>query len=316
MNKLIKAIFKTGSGTAISIFFGIIAMKIMAWLIGPAGVGLFSLIRQTQQTVITIGGGQIPLTQGLASQSDEERNKYLSEVSVYILLLSLGTTIIFYLSSPWLGPFIFGNQIYSGNLIKTLCIPIGIGFVFVYFNGVLNGNRALNKLIISQILNAAIVAFLVYPASLLFNQGVSTVFIFVLALGMLGSVLYSFITSYKAGWLNGLGKNFFTLNFKSNNLKKFISFSVITTFTSLFAMITVLIIRALVARNTGLYGAGIFDVAWTLSTMYLQLILSAFASYYLPTLSSIKNSNEQIKFIKSFLLSSIIFSLKSEFHIS
>ena len=44
MSEIIKAIAKTGSGTLASLIFGAAAMKVIAVVLGPTGVGLFSLL--------------------------------------------------------------------------------------------------------------------------------------------------------------------------------------------------------------------------------------------------------------------------------
>src|SRR5207249_957846 len=62
-----------------------------------------------------------------------------------------------------------------------------------------------------------------------------------------------------------------------------------------------LAIRALTGREFGLHGAGILDVAWTLSMAYIGLVLSSFSTYYLPTLSGTKDSAARAQLIHQVL---------------
>ena len=57
----------------------------------------------------------------------------------------------------------------------------------------------------------------------------------------------------------------------------------------------------MIVSQQGLEAAGIFDVAWTLSMMYISLVLTSFGTYYLPTLSQCKAEDQQIELIRRFL---------------
>ncbi len=71
MREILKAFFKTASGSAANVLLTVVALKIMAAILGPPGIGLLSLLRQTQQTALTAGtlSGQTALVQGGSSQN-------------------------------------------------------------------------------------------------------------------------------------------------------------------------------------------------------------------------------------------------------
>ena len=60
MKELLKAAAKSSAGTFITLLSSAVAVKIIAVFAGPAGIGLFSLLRQIQQTASIVGvmGGQ------------------------------------------------------------------------------------------------------------------------------------------------------------------------------------------------------------------------------------------------------------------
>ena len=66
MKDIIKGISKSTSGTFIYLIFSSIIIKIIALTIGTAGIGLFSLLKQTQQTITNLStfGGQTAVIQG------------------------------------------------------------------------------------------------------------------------------------------------------------------------------------------------------------------------------------------------------------
>ena len=70
------ALAKSGFGVLSKIIFNAIALKIIALLMGPSGVGLFSQIRQLWQTFITIGSmnsGAVVI-QGISSREKSKKN--------------------------------------------------------------------------------------------------------------------------------------------------------------------------------------------------------------------------------------------------
>jgi O-antigen/teichoic acid export membrane protein len=57
------------------------------------------------------------------------------------------------------------NDGQATSLVRWLALPVALGMASTYLNGVLNGFRAIGVLALLQILGAAALALLVYPAS-------------------------------------------------------------------------------------------------------------------------------------------------------
>src|SRR3712207_2281125 len=93
MRELVKAFLKTGSGSVGFLLFGVLTTKIMAVILGPTGVGLYSLLRQLLDVSKQAGtlGGEIALVQGLASRKEMERDNYL--VTTFWIFM-LGATLV------------------------------------------------------------------------------------------------------------------------------------------------------------------------------------------------------------------------------
>lgn len=291
MRNLLKAIFKTGSASLISITLGVFSMKILAVVLGPSGIGLLSLIRQILSTASTAGtiGGQQALVQGLASRKDAQRDKYLKTVFWVFIIGSTFITIAFLLFAPWIAKIVFRtNDTQTIDLVRWMALPAVLMVINYYLTSVLNGFRAIGRLAIGQIIVSIITLLLTYPISKLVNSGNIIAFIWMISASTLGGTIFYIIIAYKEKWLNPL-----ILNFKpqldKEAFKHFSSIASTTLFTGLITTGTLLIIRTIIIQYEGLKGAGIFDVAWTLSMTYVMLLLSSFGTYYLPTLSRINN---------------------------
>jgi PST family polysaccharide transporter len=75
-------------------------------------------------------------------------------------------------------------------------------------------------------------------------------------------------------------------------LREHLPFAAVTLVTGISGAATVIAIRTLYIHEGGLELGGIFDAAWTISMMYVMLLLSSFGAHYLPTLSGAKTPEE------------------------
>ncbi|QIB91984.1 oligosaccharide flippase family protein [Methanosarcina mazei] len=291
MRNLLRAIFKTGSGSIINIILGVISSKVIAVVLGSSGVGLYSLINQTLTTATTAGtmGGQTALVQGLASKQGAEKDKYLTTV---FWIFVCGATIIsigFLLFSPLIAKTVFAsNDGKTITLVRWMTIPSVLTIIYSYLICLLNGFRAIGRLAIGQIILSVVTVSLVYPVSKLVSSGYIIAFIVMTSASTLGGIIFCLTVAHKEKWLNPLIVNFIP-KFDKGAVKHFYRIARTTFITSLIATGTLLSIRTIIIQYGGFSSAGIFSVAWGLSMMYVMLLLGSFGSYYLPTLSGIND---------------------------
>ena len=91
MLELIKAVSKTGSASIVNILLAILKTKILAFVLGPNGMGMLSLLDQTTQTANTVAnfGGGVAITQGIANKTGKDRARYMATV-FWILIFGAG----------------------------------------------------------------------------------------------------------------------------------------------------------------------------------------------------------------------------------
>src|SRR3954470_8059329 len=108
MREILKAVLKTGSGTVGFLLFGVLATKIMAVILGPSGIGLFSLLRQTVEFSKGLGslGGETALVQGLASRKGETQDNYLVTAFWVFASGTLLTVTVLLGFAPWLASWV------------------------------------------------------------------------------------------------------------------------------------------------------------------------------------------------------------------
>lgn len=308
MYNLLKAIFKTGSGSIINIILGMISTKIMAIFLGPNGLGLISLIRQTLSTVTIAGtmGGQTALVQGLASKEGNEKDNYLLTVFWIFMIGAIIISLGLLLFTPWIAKTIFAaDDAQTISLVRWMVLPVVLMIIYSYLTSVLNGFHAIGRLAIGQVIVSIVTVLLVYPISKLISNGNMIAFIWMISVSTMGGGIFYLLIVYKERWLNPLIVNF-KPQFDKKALKHFWYVASTTLVTGLITTGTLLLIRVMIVRIGGLDGAGIFDVAWTLSMTYVMLLLGSFGTYYLPALSGEKNGFARITLIQNLLKLSIL----------
>lgn len=287
MRNLVIATFYSSAGTLSTLVFGAIVIKILAITNGAAGVGLFSILRQFQQTLIIIAllGGQTAIVQGLASFQDQARDNFLIASFKISLFTSLISCVLIVVFAPYLNQWIFSGHLPGSlSLIYWSVIPLLCGSVFTFLCSVLNGNRAVGSQAMMQLAGAFIGACVAYPLALNFQAGHNFSYIILLSIPFAVGSLLALIFTYRKGFLKPL-LNYRNLWFRPAETKYFLSFASVTLFTTLLQAGVILSIRALILKMYGMSTVGQFDAAWTLSMMYIMLILNSIAMFYLPELS-------------------------------
>lgn len=303
MLKLIKATLKAGSGTIAILLFGIISTKIMALVLGTSGIGLLSLLRQTRQTALTLAtvNGRTALVQGIASRKSGARNIYLS-TTFLILLISAGLiSISLFFAAPSITSLVMNKSDDATiSLVRWLAVPVFLGALLAYLTGVLNGYRAIGRLALVQAIGAMASAVVAYPVARLVSTGYLLAFIWMMCISLIAGLILSLYFTWRQGWLaplTTLGKS----HFQWNAARHFFSIAGTTLSTGFAHVATLLAVRGIITHEAGLSGAGIFDVAWVLSSKYVMLILNSLGTYYLPTLSQTENAKERIDLMQRLL---------------
>ena len=300
MREILKAFTKTTSGTVISLILGTVTVKILAVVLGPPAIGLLSLLRQIYHTTLIAAtmSGQTALVQGGSTREGEERIAYLRTVLVLFLVSSVASAILLFLLAPLLASQVIHRQD-DGTvwLVRLLAIPLMITVLNGFAMGILNIQRRLGQMAFIQIVAAAATALLAYPLALLVRNGhewalLGTVLL--VPLITFGQAIYSLHQMRMLTPLLAAVKH----SFRRDMARDFYSFAGVTVITALLQSGVMLFVRSLIARQSGMSSAGIFDAAWMLSMTYVTLITTAFGTYYLPSLSSLADHVHRLELIQ------------------
>lgn len=292
--------FWVGSATLFNLLVWVVAGKVMAVMLGPAGVGMYGLLRQLAQNlnVASTFNGSTTLVQGLASRPNDARVVYARNIAKIFLALNMAVAVLLVLGAPWLGPHLLGRQL-SPALLRWMVLPLVGMSLSAFFLGMLNGYRHLKALVICQALGPLAAMALIYPVVLWIRGGGYWAYALILGVpyGVIG--LAAAVVSFRKGWFKQSGHARMKGSFNSDS-RHFFGFSTALLVGGAATTGLQLFLNTLVVRKLGLAESGQFWVAWSLSMTYVTVLLSSFGAYYLPSLSGARNSTERSYLILTF----------------
>ena len=311
MREVLRAVFKTGSGSAISMLLNVVSSKIIAVITGPFGIGFYSMIQQLVRTASTagaIGGGGVALTQGVACRKNQARDDFIVAVFWIFTIGAFLTSLALLFFAPWIALFAFGvNDEATVWLVRWLALPVALMIALTYLNGVLNGFREIGRLALIQITGSGVTAILSYPVSILVDTGYFVAFIGMMTISISAQIIVGLIKAYRQKYLHPIILNGFRLQIRRDAANSFFQIAGTLFFTSIFSSVILLVVRALIVQYNSLADAGIFNVAWVICMGYPIIILGSFGTYYFPTLSKATKQHERLILITDvFRLSTLL----------
>lgn len=291
MKTLLRAALKSSAGTLVALLSSVVAIKIIATVAGPTGIGLFSILRQAQQTAAIAGsiGGQAAIVQGLSNKTGDERDAHTALILRAVLISTFLVCVAIILGAPWAAPLIIGEIPNSANVLRLIAVPTVLGAALIFLSGIITSHRRVGLLAIVQIASGLSLASFAYFAATRPN---AVSFILLLsASGLVGLTVAAYFCVTN-DWLRILRKTWWRRGDEPYT-NTFYKVGAATMAAGMMGAGAVLIVRMLVSRHHGLDGAGIFDAAWTISMTYVTLILTSLSAYYLPTLTTLQGKTEE-----------------------
>jgi O-antigen/teichoic acid export membrane protein len=294
MLRLIRGVFTTGSGAMVNLLLGMVSIKVMAVMLGPAGTGLWSLIRQVVNTIASLGlGGQSALVQGVASKDGAARDSYVRTTFFLYVFAAIFSVALIQLFAPEIAALVFKkSDLGTIHLVRWTALPVFLLQAYIYSKGVINGFRAIGRLAIVEMLGPLVMLSLVYPVCKFVGEGHALAFVWMLSASQMVMLAASSVVLFRMRCLSAL----FARSEKNIDREDFGYFFTIAGTTFVTAMMTtgaLLVVRTMIVRTGGLAQAGLFDLAWSLSGSYVMLLLASFGTYYTPTLSQATGIEER-----------------------
>lgn len=289
MKDIFQVFVKAGLGTIANMIVGLARNKIIAFYLGPQGLGLISLLQQFQSTVqpIVTLGGDTPLVQGLASTTGETRQAFLVSAFAGLLVSWSLCTIAVLWGGNTIGKLLLGDSVgIDADVIPLMVFPLLASAVASFLLSLLTTVGAVGSLQKGQFagnLAGMLTAILLCVSGKLLQSKYLIAYLTVTSL-FVALVAGWYIKKAEPAW-----KLFSSINFSLFQWKlihRFFSFGGITIITGFIVTATWLMIRRNVLTVLGPEALGYFSATVTLSGLGLSLISTALSSFYLPRFAS------------------------------
>lgn len=288
--KIVKATTLFGGVQLVKVFSNIISSKVIAVILGPAGIGLIGLYNSSLAliTSLTNLGLSTSSVKSIASVSSYGNQELIEkEISIthklFWLSAILGTLLTFIFSDK-LSFVTFGNNNYS-NAFKLLSFSI-------FFNQLTSGKLAIlqglqkHKYLANSILTGTLLGLIIsIPIYYFFKFD-----------GIVPVIIITSVINYFRGWLfvkktNVQIKKYSfieTLRYGNEVLTIGLIISLSGIITNLAAYVT----KVYVTQYGSLEKVGLYNAGFTLINGYLSLVLTAMATDYFPRLAAQKNNHD------------------------
>ena len=284
--RILKSSSIIGGSSVITILIGLVRVKVLAVLAGPAGVGLVSLytgLMTTGSTVASMGIGTAGTRQIAEAAADDDMAALATARRALFwlaLLLACAGAVVVWVFRDLLALLVLGSSD-SADVVGWLALGVALSVAGASQAALLQGMRRINDMARVSIYGAVINT--VVGTVILWRFGTTALVAWVLvgpaATLLLGHVYVSRLPRLDraaADW-KGMGRQWKML------LRVGLAFMV----AGLAGTLVQLWIRVEIQGSLGVNALGQYQAAWTVSAQYLGFILGAMAADYYPRLTGV-----------------------------
>ena len=291
IKKLMDTMLLLGSAYFFRTFLGMIRSKVVALRLDKEGIGILGPSVQLIGFLWTVGtlciGTAIIkyLSEYLAKKDDEQVVTLLSTAFWILLVSSLVSTTFVLATAKPIAIWLFNKEAYW-----YLVFTVGLGipaYIFArFFECILNGQKRIRALALSQNITTAILIISIYPlVALLDIQGAVLSVVLIYGLGWIFYLYY-----YRKDPISRKVRLFDIRYVKLSVLKIILRFSAFDLTRGFVVYFTLLLVPKIIIHQFGEASNGIYQAAWSLS-FYLTTLFSAFIVYYLPRISELEGED-------------------------
>lgn len=287
--QIFKASAIVGGASVINVAIGIVKVKVLAVLLGPAGVGLMGLYQNIMGMATLLSGCGVANSgvRQLAASQDDVATLSLVRRALFMANLLLGLTgmVALWLLREPVAQWVFGTAEHSAE-VGYLGVGVLLGLIASSQTALLQGLRRIGDLARVQVFSALVSAIIGIAAVWLWGR--SGLLVFTLA-GPAAGVL---VASWTARCLPrpAAGHDWADLR---RQWQAMFALGIPQMAAGLLNMGTELMARSLVLQNLGMDSVGYFQSAWVISMAYLGFVLNAMGMDYYPRLSAAIQDRER-----------------------
>ena len=286
---IIKVFSLNAISTLVRMLAGMISVKVVAVIIGPAGIALLGQLNNFNSILLGFANGGINsgITKFVAEYRDDVQTVklYMSNALKIILFCTGIIALVLIIGCRWLSKVVLLSDEYY-----YVFIVFGFTIVLYTLNGlllsILNGYKQFRKFVIVNI--SGTVLGLLYSVTLVSFLGLEG--------AMVNAVTFQSVVFFITLWMCRkelwCSLDYFKEKIDSAVVKKYSGYSMMTLTTLILLPVSQMLLRGYVISEISASDAGIWEGMNHISSMYLNVITTSFVIYYLPRLSEITDNHE------------------------
>lgn len=286
---IIKVFSLNALSTFIRMLAGMISVKVVAVIIGPAGIALLGQLNNFSSILLGMsnGGINVGITKYIAEIKDniDLVKVYISSALRITLVCSLIVSVFLIVLSKQLSELVLLSEGYY-----YVYIIFGLTIILFTLNGlltsILNGYKEFKLYVRISIVGT--ISGLIYSVILVSFYGLPGALINAVTF----QSIMLFVTLWMCRKMPWMKREFFVQKVNKTVVKKYLHYSLMTLTTLALLPSCQMLLRSYVISELSPTDAGIWEGMNRISSMYLGIITSAFSIYYLPRLSEIKKPKE------------------------
>lgn len=291
--QIMKATSIFGGVQVVQIIVQIIRSKALAVLLGPAGMGINSLLTSTSGLVqsLTNFGLQTSAVKNVAEANGTgNANRVAVIITVlrrWVWVTGLLGTILTLILSPWLSELTFGNRDYT-----TAFIWISVSLLFNQLSAgqlvILQGLRKINYLANANLTGAFLGLFVAVPLYYFWGvDGIVPAIIAVSIANMLRS--WYFARKIKIEQVEVTPQTILTEG------KQMLTMGFLLSMSGLMTTGAAYVLRIFISNTGGVDQVGLYSAGFAIISTYVGMVFSAMGTDYYPRLSAVANDNSKAK---------------------
>lgn len=286
---IIKVFSLNAISTLVRMLAGMISVKVVAVIIGPAGIALLGQLNNFNSILLGLANGGINsgVTKYVAEyKGNAQTVKLYMSNALRIILSCTGIVALFLIvGCRWLSKLVLlSDEFYY------VFIVFGFTIVLYTLNGlllaILNGYKQFRKYVTVNICGT--VLGLLYSVTLVAFLGLQG--------AMINAVTFQSVVFFITFWMCRkelwCSLSYFKEKVDPAVVKKYLGYSMMTLTTLMLLPVSQMLLRGYVISEISASEAGIWEGMNHISSMYLNVITTSFIIYYLPRLSEITDKCE------------------------
>ena len=283
----------TGGAAALNLLANAVRVKIVAVLVGTAGLGVISYLYNLVQLAssvssLGIGSGVVKMTsQNLSTGEGKEIDRLKVTSFSPTFWLSVVVSLALIAASKNVSTWLMGDARYA-MYVWLVALSIPCLTLSQSLTSVLNGFKAIREIALITAWSAGITILLVAPLVWKYRVTGMVLHLVLQSVAVL-TVTLLYYHRRIPGW--GLLRSLSFRGFDVRIARTLAAFGVATFLLNVFQSLTFLLLRKMIQQKFGEHGVGLYQVPYGLTLQYLNIVLISLMTYSLPTMSAIREES-------------------------